>query len=157
DALQPAGILAGGESVVEGGVGEAFLLRLSLGPLVAVAADPHGKRGITADLDETRTELGVVDVEVVEVREHRLAGELEVGMAIASPVPPPSPGALLLLGDAHKHDAVEAPLPGFRQVRRGQILLALALGEADQGDAVVGDEALDVFHEALADLAERRR
>ena len=157
DALQPGGVLTGGEAVVEGSVGKALLLRLTLGPLVAVAADPHRERGIAAHLDEARTELGVVDVEVVEVREHRLAGELEVRMAIASPVPPPPPGALLLLRDAHEHHAVEAPLPGLRQVGRGNVLLALALGEADQGDGVVGDEALDVVHEALADLAERRR
>ncbi len=75
-------------------------------------------------------------------------------MAIASPVPPPSPGALLFLGDAYQHDAVEAPLPGPRQVGGGNLLLALALGEADHGDGVVGDEALDVLHEALSDLAE---
>jgi len=80
-----------------------------------------------------------------------------VGVAIDSPVPPPPPGALLLLGHAHEHDTVKGPLACLRQVGRGNILLALALGEADQRDGVVDDEALDVSHEALADLAERRR
>ena len=116
DLLQANSVPAGGEPVVQGDIRDPRLFRLALGVLMAVAADPHGEGGIAADLDECWSELRVVQVEVGKVREDTLAGELEVGMAIGSPI---SPGAVLLLSDARQHDAEATLRPGLREVRRG--------------------------------------
>ena len=77
DRLEPLGIVAGQEAVVEAGEPEADLPRLLLGPLVAVQADPHRVRQVGPDLHEARSPLPILDVEVVVVDGHRLPRELE--------------------------------------------------------------------------------
>jgi hypothetical protein len=49
-----------------------------------------------------------------------------------------------------------APGLGLGDVWRNDVFLALALAEVHQREIVVGDEALDVLDERLADLAHRR-
>lgn len=61
---------------------------------------------------------------------------------------PSSPDALLFL-----RDAMASLGSGRGDVGGGEVLLASALGEAHEGDFVLGDEALDASHEGLADLA----
>jgi len=157
DRGQRLGVVGRAEAVVERLEADAGLLRLALGPLVAVEADPDGKRRVGHRLDERRPPVPVAQVEVVVIDEHRLAAEGEVRVAVRPAVTPAAPGRGLLLGDADHHDP-EAPLAlGPLEVGARQILLRGALPKTQQWDLVVFREALDLLHVTAPDLAEQRR
>jgi hypothetical protein len=65
--LQLLGIRAGEKSVIQGFVGDFSFLHLPFGPFVPVEAQFHAPRRIAANFDEDRSEVGVVDVEIVVV------------------------------------------------------------------------------------------
>ena len=76
-------------------------------------------------------------------------------LALGRPRPP---HRRLLLGDPDQHHLPVAALGRGRvDQRAGLGLLALALLEVHHRDPVDLGEAMDVFHVAVADLAERRR
>jgi len=62
------------ETVVQGFISNSFLFNLAFGPFMTVDTDANGERSVGADLDEARPEIGVVDVEVVLLHKHGLAG-----------------------------------------------------------------------------------
>ena len=64
---------------------------LLLGPLVAVQIDPDRERRVGDGLDERRPPVRIADVEVVVVREDRLAAIDEMRMPVRPAVPPPAP------------------------------------------------------------------
>jgi hypothetical protein len=157
DRFQRLGVRAGAEAVVERLEAQPGPLGLALRPLVTVQTEPVvvGRRG--AGLDEGGAPVGVAEVEVGEVGKARLAGVLEVGVAVRAPLAPAAPGAGLLLGNAD-HDAAEAALPpGALQVGTGDLLLVLALLKPHDRNLVVGGEAFDRPYLAAPDLAEQRR
>src|SRR5688572_10242258 len=67
DLLQFLRFGAGQESIVQCLVGDLALVQLPLGPLVPVQAQFNRPRRITADLDEQRTKVLIINVEVVVV------------------------------------------------------------------------------------------
>ncbi len=107
-------------------------------------------REVGADLEEERAEVLIEAVEV-DVVDH--------GDAAHDPgVPPPRVGVAaflgaedrrLLLGLAHKDDPLR-PVE-LRVVLLGDVVFALPLGERDQGNLFLVDEALDRGDERLAD------
>ena len=130
--------------------------RLTLGPLVAVDAEFGVVGEVAAELDEEGTEVPVDAVEVVVV--HEGGGRHDPGIGPARLGVPPLLGSergRLLLGLAHE----EHPFVALKalQVLVGDVVLALALGEGDEVDPLVVDEALDVLHEPLGDRVHEGR
>lgn len=76
--LETPGIGAFPEAMVESFEADALVLALAFGPLVAIETDLDGISGVGADLDETLTELSIVEIEIVVFEEDRLAGVLEL-------------------------------------------------------------------------------
>ena len=91
DLRQRRLVLAGGEPVVQRREVDPVLGGPLLGPLVPVQVDPHRERRVGDRLDERRTPVRVADVEVVVVREDRLAAIDEVRMPVRAAVAPPAP------------------------------------------------------------------
>ena len=156
DAGQRGLVLAGGEPVVQGGELDPLPGGLLLGPFVAVEVDPDRERRVGDRLDERRPPVGVADVEVVVVREDRLAPVLKVRMPVRAAVAPAPPGRGLLLRDADQHHAVAALLLGALEVLACDLFLDIALGEAHDRDLVIADQALDRLDVVAADLAQHR-
>ena len=78
-------------------------------------------------------------------------------VAVRTAVPPTAPDRGLLLRDADHHDAETALLLSAFEVLAGDLLLDLALREADHRDLVIEHELVDLVHVAAADLAQHRR
>ena len=74
DLLKGFMVAALEKTVVQSFISNAFLLDLALGPFMAVDADANRKRCVGADLDEAGPEIGVIDVEIVLLHKHGLAG-----------------------------------------------------------------------------------
>src|ERR1022692_4560324 len=72
DLLQFLRLGARQEPIIQRLVGDLLLLQLPLGPLVSIQAQLHASRGVAGDFDEQRTEIFVIDVEVVMVDVDRL-------------------------------------------------------------------------------------
>ena len=64
------------ETVIQGFICNAFLFDLALGPFMTVDTDANRKRSVGADFDEAGPEIGVIDVEIVLLHKHGLAGVL---------------------------------------------------------------------------------
>ena len=62
------------KTVVQGFMGNSFLLDLAFRPFVAVDTDANRERCVGADLDEARPEIVIIDVEVVLLHKHGLTG-----------------------------------------------------------------------------------
>ena len=74
DILQPERIGTAEKTVVETFIRNAFVLQLSFCPFMAVETHTNGQWGVGTDLDEARPKVGIIDVEIVMLHEHRLAG-----------------------------------------------------------------------------------
>lgn len=155
DRLQPLRGLAGEKTVVEALEADPFAPQLLFGPLVAVEAELHGVGQITADLEESRAPLEIleVEVEVVDVDVVALEGEVH---------PPGGTYVLLaaeragaLLGHAQKDHAFRTLEP--ITVLRCHVVLALATLEAHDPDRPLPHEAPHRLDEALAQAAKQRR
>ena len=156
DAGQAPRVVGGDEAVVEGLKADPCLGCLTLGEVVAVQADPGGVREVGPELEEEGPEVIVVPVKVEVVHDRR--GGHDPGVALARLGVDSLLGAedvALLLGSADEEDPLGAVVGG--QVPVGHVVLALALGEVDQVEAPVLDEAVDAEHEVFADRVHERR
>lgn len=156
DPLQPRGVVAGGETVVERLEPDPGLGCLAFGPLVAVDAQLGVVREVGGELDEERPEVLVdrVDVEVV----HHRAGahDPRVGRSrdrVAAFLGAEHRGALL--GPAHEQHPLAASEAG--QMLPGDVVFALPLGEVDQRHALVFGKAVNVGNERPTDRFEQHR
>ena len=110
DLGEPLGLIAGTEAVVQRRELDPLARGLAFGPFVAVEVDPHRVRRVRVGLHERRPPLGIEDVPVVVVDEHRLAGELEMRVRVMAAITPAAPRPRLLLRDAEHHHP-RPPLP----------------------------------------------
>jgi hypothetical protein len=91
------------------------------------------------------------------VDEQRLAAVGEVRVPGRPAVLPAPPARHPLLGDPDQHHPLAALVFGRGQVRPGDLLLGLALGEVHHRDLVRGDERLDVAHQPIVVAGQARR
>ncbi len=150
-------VIARGEPVIQRPEGDALLGGLLLGPLVPVEIDPHRERRIGDGLQKTGSPIGVADVEVVVVREDRLAAIHEMRMPVRPAITPPAPHRGLLLRDPDHHDAVAILLLGAFEMLASDLLLHIPLDEADRRNLVGGYVVVDLVDVVTADLAQHRR
>ena len=157
ELLQARGIGAGEDAVVQRLEGDAFLGQLPLDVLVAVDAQLGVVGEVGAELEEERAEV-LVDAVEVEVVDHGRGphdpGILLAGLGVAALLG--AEDGRLLLGLADEQTILRSRSKA-RPVLRGDIVLALALGEGDQGDLFLLDEAIDRGDERLAHRAHQRR
>ena len=149
ELLQPSGVGAAQDAVVQGLEGDPFLGQLPLDVLVAVDAELGVVGEVGAELEEERAEVLVDAVEVEVVDHGRASHDPGVGLpgvGIAALLG--AEDRRLLLGLAHEDDPLGAVELGV--VLLGDVVLALPLGEGDQGDLFLLDEALDRGDEGLA-------
>src|SRR5262249_39717299 len=131
DGLQPFGIGAGSEAVVQRLVGDSLLLELTLGILVTVQTQLGGVRKIGAELQEEGAEVWIQTVPVVVV--HHGGGTNDPGIALASLRVAPFFGAedgSLFLGSAEEHHPLL--LIEVAELFGHHLLFALSFLERDQ-------------------------
>jgi len=153
--LQPGGIGAREEAVVETGERDPGAAQLLFHPLVPVQADLDGIRHIRPNFEERRAPVQILDIEVVMVDGHRLAREVEGDAA-------PRQAALvgfecshLLLGHSNEDDALVAREGG--PMRGGEGIFVLARFEHDERHGVIRGERLDRGDKAIVHRTEQRR
>jgi len=156
ELLEPLRVGAAEDAVVQGLEGDPLLGQLALDVLVPVDTELGVVREVGADLEEERAEVLIEAVEV-EVVDHRGAAH-DPGVPLSRVGVAALLGAedrRLLLSLAHEDDSLS---PGeVRVVFLGDVVLALTLGERDQGDLLLLDEALDRGDERLADRVHESR
>ena len=137
--LQAGGLRTRQEAVVQTLERQVRAAQLLLHPLVTVQTDLHGIREIGADLQEGRSPLLVLDVEVVVIHGHRLARKIKRDRRAKSRMR--LGGSHLLLRHAEHNDALTGGEP--RAVRGDDVVFALAAFEMYDRHVVGRHEPID--------------
>jgi hypothetical protein len=156
DLLQPSGIVAPQNSIVESFEAYTLGCKLSLCVLVPIEAELSGVGKIGGELQEERPKITINAVEVVLVDEGRGAHDPRVrGSCHRIPALFRPKDRNLLLGFANEQNTFLSREAS--SVLSGDIILALALPERDERDLVLLGKALDGPDEALADGVHQSR
>src|SRR6266851_3781899 len=152
--LQPLGVGAPAEAVVERSESDAGLVELSLGPLVAVDSDTHWERQVRTHFDEGRSPLSVLDVEIHVVDGDRATAEVERYTTRLTDHLARSKRVHLLLGDADDNDTFVGGEAS--SVACNHIILALATYEVDDWHTMLCCEVMHRPHKAVGQRSEER-
>jgi hypothetical protein len=154
DRLQPAGVIDGGEPVIECLEADPGPGGLPLGPLVAVDAQLGGVGEVGAELEEERAEIGIdaIKIEMAGQRGGAHQPRVRAAVGVVAPLGPPHPRFLLRPADVQH----SFPGPEVSQEPLGDVVLAL-LAEVHQFQAAGGDEVMDVRDERLRHRVHQRR
>jgi hypothetical protein len=148
DALGGLDIRTGKQAVVHGLESDAAVGQLALQIFMAVEAKLGRIREIGAELEEEGAEVLVAAVEVIDVDHGGGINDPGDGAAAGASLAGGAGHADLLLGDADKEDAFL--LFEVAQFLLEDVVLALALLEADQLQALTLDERIDGLDESLS-------
>ena len=144
--MQPPRGITRENAVVQGLEDNPLLRQLPLDIFVPVNAQPGRIGEVRAELEEERAKVPVDAIEVVVIDHGRRTHEPRVGasaLRVASLDGPPDRGLLLSLADEdHALLAVELGVAGQRDV-----VLAILLGERDEGNPVLLGETLNARDE----------
>jgi len=154
EALELFGLRAGQKAVVESFEVNAPLFKLPLGPFVAVDAHAYREGEVRADLDEHRTEVLVVEVEVVLLHEHILTRVIETDVPVAG-VLPGLEGHLFLLRHANEDHRIALGLFGAYAV--GHLVLSFLAFERNEPDAFGCGEGFHARHKLPCDSTQHSR
>jgi hypothetical protein len=155
DRLQPLGIGASEDAVVEGFEGDALLPELALGVFVAVQAQLGIERKVAAEFEEERSEIPVDGVDVVVVHHRAAPHDPRIGPARARA--PASLGAehgRVLLRLADEHDPLL--MRKVPQMLGHDRILALPLAKLHEWDPMPGRKILQLRHKAPGHRAHQR-
>lgn len=69
-SLQPRRVATEEKTIVQSLEGNTFMAKLLLSPLVPIQIDLDGERSIAADLDESRSKVCILKIEIVMVDQY---------------------------------------------------------------------------------------
>jgi hypothetical protein len=117
-----------------------------------IETDLHGVRGIAAYFEESRSPLGIQEIEVVMSDTDTLAAIVKVDMpSLLDGVGPKGPG--LLLSDSDEDDPVGLAEAGMIPPRN--VVLPLSLKKLNHGDTHRSGKAFHLLVETLGDVTEQ--
>jgi hypothetical protein len=152
DLLQPLGEGARKKPIVQALIAHSLFFQLTLHPLMTIEANANGEGHIGADLDECRSKLPILDVEVIVVHKDRLARVVKAHPARLRLFQSLEGGGFLLSHPDKDHAFFLAKLGAILGC---YVVLSLSLLEMDNRNVVLISIALDGLHKTLGHLAKK--